>query len=331
MSRPTKELFKVWHLLFDKEYSLNTQEAINRYIIFKAKLAKIKNTNSQGLAYTEGLNQFSDLTKEEFAKIYTTKKLLSEEDFLKAYGQPKKMSLDDYVDEDDEINTKRVLAVEAPLIDYRQFYNPARQQGRCGSCWAFAACGTIEGNMSKKFNKKWEYLSTQDLLDCDNDDNGCSGGNAFTTFPYIQKNGVTTEAAYRYTGVKGTCQRFNKTRLKINGFKYCSNYHSNTPRCNGAGTNNMLSLLSQGPIAVGIDANEIQDYKGGVFTGRCYEDNHAVVLVGYQPGRTAREDVWIVRNSWDTNFGENGYIKVLVNDSNNYSCFVGNEGLLPLV
>jgi len=314
MDESPKELFKVWHLLFNKEYALNSDEAKQRFRNFEAKLAYIKSHNSKNLHYRLGLNQFSDLTKEEFEKMYLTE--INVED-------PKQNFLSD---EDDDDLMKRNLQNNT-AINWTSVFPPIRSQEQCGSCWAFAASGAIDGNRGLKF-KRLENTSPQQLVDCDTFSNGCNGGSYANSFNYIQTNGLMFENDYSYKAAQEPCKfRSNAKLVKITGTKFCNN-NQKVP----CSISIVYGLLKQGPLAVSLDASQdFIDYESGVFTAACRATNHAVVLVGYGYDAATKLNYWLVRNSWGPYWGDRGYIKVAVNDSNQSSCFITTRAYLPLV
>ena len=321
MDSKPKELFKIWHLLYKRQYTFDSEEAKLRFKNFKINLAIVKETNQQNLGYKFGLNQFSDLSKEEFTETYTTRRpnLNLEQDiaeFNKNLGFLANQ-------EDDDDLTKRNL--QMVNIDYTKLFLGARNQGTCNSCWTFATTGVIEGNMAKKLGSPISYLSPQQLVDCDPSNSGCNGGNPYKALTYLQTAGVMQDKDYPYTSKKGTCAFDDKKTAKIvKGIEYCSNY--TTKKCT---TELFYSLLARGPLSIGIDGNAVQGYTNGLFLGACNSDNHAVVAIGY--GTEGGKSYWIVRNSWGPSWGEKGNLRVLSNLSNKYSCFVENEGMLPIV
>ena len=220
---------------------------------------------------------------------------------------------DKYADEEDSDFTAFTP------IDWRKLLKVPRDQGNCGSCWTFATAGVVEGAVAKKYGKN-DYLSTQELVDCDKRNNGCNGGIFDGAFAYAVKSGLSLEVNYPYKGKQGICKvPASKTKYRLASFTYCSNYTSDKMCTEEIAYKN----LSKGPTAVGIDGSVIQLYKSGIFSGGCEEDNHAVVVVGW--GSSFGQEYWIVRNSWSTSWGEAGHIRIARNTANNYSCFVANE------
>jgi len=328
MNGSPKDLFKVWHYVYEKTYSLDTQEAKDRFRAFKDNLKFIREHNAKNLEYKLGLNQFSDMTHAEYKEKMCTKKVVKGEEFDKLVETSKFNPVKD--DDDDDLTKRRFLA-GLDNIDYRNFYNSARNQGNCGCCWAFATAGAVEGAYGLKNGMTYNYLSPQHLVDCDKNNNGCNGGNSLYAYRYVATNGIHFESFYPYQGKVGICKYSNEQPLNlISSYSYCSNYSNNSERkCN---FQKVYDLLKNGPGTIGIDASsrEFNMYSSGIFSAQCSADNHAVILVGFGTDSNGTQ-YWVVRNTWGENWGEKGYIRVKVDESNNYSCFVTNEVIVPIL
>ena len=320
-----KELFKVWHFLFEKTYTFDTQEARNRFAIFKQNLKNIKEHNAKNLSFKLGFNQFSDWTNEEFKQKMCTKKVVKGEEFdrlvNKLNAKPAK-----FLDDEDDL-TKRNLAYDE--INHIKFFGAARSQLNCGSCWAFSVTGAIEGNSAIKNNQVGSYLSPQQLVDCDTNNNGCNGGIFEPALRYAQNNGLEFESDYPYIEKKNPQCQYNQelAKTKIAGFSFCSSYSLDDEiRCS---VDKVYKMLQSGPLSVGIDAGtqDFMNYESGILDTACSSDCHAVILVGY--GSNNGKEYWIIRKSWSNQWGENGYVRVARNDTNNSSCFTNNEAWLP--
>jgi len=175
-----------------------------------------------------------------------------------------------------------------------------------GCCWAFSAVASTEG-IHKLTKGNLVSLSEQELVDCDTngEDQGCEGGLMDDAFEFIIKNnGLSTEVEYPYQGVDGTC---NKTEVgssaaTISGYE---NVPANDEQA-------LQKAVANQPVSVAIDASgsDFQFYKSGVFTGSCgTELDHGVAVVGYGVGEDETE-YWLVKNSWGTQWGEEGYIRM---------------------
>ena len=201
MDSKPKELFKIWHLLYRREYTFNSEEAKIRFINFKINLALIKETNQQNLGYKFGLNQFSDLSSEEFTQNYASRRPhLNLEQYIAELN--KNLGFLANQDDDDDLSKRNLQMVS---IDYTNLLLAARKQGICNSCWAFASTGVIEGNMAKKLGSPVSYLSPQQLVDCDPQNAGCNPAYPDKALTYLLTAGVMQDKDYPYTAKKGAC------------------------------------------------------------------------------------------------------------------------------
>lgn len=174
-----------------------------------------------------------------------------------------------------------------------------------GSCWAFSAVTAIEG-LHKIKTGKLVPLSVQELVDCDyrGKNQGCNGGLMESAFEFIIKNGgITTEQNYPYRGTDGACDTYKlrDKAVKISGYVELPVNDEEA----------LLSAVAKQPVSVAIDAEGymMQLYSSGVFTGYCGKKlNHGVTIVGY--GEEGGQKYWLVKNSWGTTWGEQGYIKM---------------------
>lgn len=209
-------------------------------------------------------------------------------------------------------------------VDWRSkgYVTDVKDQGQCGSCWSFGTTGTLEGAWVKAGNKLTPF-SEQNLVDCDRAwDAGCNGGLPEVALEYVIKNGIESEADYPYKGRQGKCQ-FDKSKVAGR-----ASAEKKVPADDEDALKN--SVATVGPIAVGIDASHFsfQLYSHGVYDeSRCSSTrlDHAVLVVGY--GTENGKDYWLVKNSWSTRWGDEGYVKIARNKNNH--CGVATQATYP--
>jgi len=186
-------------------------------------------------------------------------------------------------------------------VDYRNdnCLQKVKQQGGCGSCWAFAAIAPLEFAKCKKRGGKKVLLSEQQLVDCDTVENlGCNGGWYHDSFEYLKKGSNAHKKYGPYTAEEGAC-KFNKE----NNRAVVSSYER-LP----AGEEPMLKAIQNGPIAIAFRVvDDFYAYHEGVYSSDNCSGyaNHAMVAVGY--GTMSGKDYWIIRNSWGAGWGASGY------------------------
>jgi C1A family cysteine protease len=276
---------------FSRKYE-NIQELEARFDIFRTNLRNIILHNLDvNQNFTMGINQFTDLTPQEFKDQFVGG-LRSE---LGSYGC-KSFSSD---------------ASGAPSsIDWRTkgAVTSVKDQGQCGSCWSFSATGAVEGAWAISSGKLVD-LSEQELVDCATGfsygSHGCSGGQMEGAFKFIIENGQCSLSSYQYisgtTKTGGVCQKCSA----VAHISSCSDVKPNDQ-------NSLKAAVTQQPVAIAIEADTryFQSYSSGVLTSSSCGTNldHGVLIVGY--GTENGIDYWLVKNSWGTSWGDNGYVKI---------------------
>ncbi|CAK9135354.1 unnamed protein product [Ilex paraguariensis] len=309
-------MYESWLVKHGKVYNA-LGEKERRFQIFKDNLRFIDNHNNAGekATYTLGLNRFADLTNDEYRSVYLgvkpgTKRILSRTKVISdRYTLKVGESLPDSVD----WRTKGAVG-------------PVKDQGSCGSCWAFSTIGAVEG-INQIVTGDMIPLSEQELVDCDTSYNeGCNGGLMDYAFQFIIDNGgIDSEEDYPYKGRDGRCDQYRKNAkvVAIDG------YEDVTPNSEKA----LKKAVANQPISIAIEAGgrAFQFYSSGVFTGECGTAlDHGVVAVGY--GSENGKDYWIVRNSWGPDWGEAGYLRMERNlhDTDTGKCGIAIEPSYPV-
>lgn len=277
--------FFEWADLHSKSYA-SVEEQTIRKSIYDANVAKVIAHNLGNHSWTMGINKFADLTAQEFKNQYASCQMTRVRPYLLSLSQSFKSKA---------LPTSVNWTAEGAVT-------PVKNQGQCGSCWAFSTTGSTEGAHFLS-TKELVSVSEQQLVDCAGPEGnqGCNGGLMDYGFQYIIDNkGIGSEASYPYTATDGTCKKVPSV-VHISGFK-------DVP------TNSETALMTavvQQPVSVAVEADQdsFQLYAGGVMTKACGTNlDHGVLAVGYGTDNKTGLDYWIVKNSWGSDWGMNGYI-----------------------
>jgi len=279
------------------------EEYVARLSIFVSNLRLIQEHNAAQNSFKLGLNHLCHLSPSEYRSLlgFEMTSTIAEATPLTNFKAPKE-------------------------IDYRTtgIVNPIKDQGQCGSCWAFSSIQGVESQWAMVKGTLLS-LSESNLVDCVNTCHGCNGGLMTKAYDYVLKaqNGqFMKESDYPYVPRQGACKfDANKAITKIVGYTSVSY---------GSEDDLMNKVASLGVADVAIDAGQhsFQTYHSGVYDEpKCssWQLNHAVGCVGY--GTLDGKDFWIVRNSWGTTWGDKGYIYMSRNKKN--QCGIANMGLIP--
>ncbi|GAB2291813.1 hypothetical protein Dimus_026064 [Dionaea muscipula] len=300
-SPSSSDLFEAWCEQHGKIYP-SEEEKQHRLSVFEDNLAFVNahNNNMGSASYSLSLNAFADLTHQEF-KSSKLGFSMAAADLLMKPNRPSQL-----------IKGPGSVGDIPGSLDWRKegAVTNVKDQGSCGACWSFSATGAIEG-INKIVTGSLISLSEQELIDCDTSYNsGCGGGLMDYAYQFILDNhGIDTEVDYPYQARQSNC---NKNKLKrhivtIDGYV-------DIPPNN---EEELLRAVASQPVSVGICGSEraFQLYSKGIFTGPCSASlDHAVLIVGY--GSENGKDYWIVKNSWGTHWGMNGYMQMLRNSGN---------------
>ena len=299
--------FHDWRVKYNKTYRISGEIDIHKY--YKNWLNNrdyINLHNSKNLEYTLELNDRADqnpdlwINQKNYNIHIATKEFIDPIEYLEESGLPSS-------------------------VDWRisGIVTPVKNQQQCGSCWAFSAVGSMEGQHAKKTGNLMS-LSESQIVDCDKNDSGCEGGWMDNAFEYAIENGMETEGEYPYQPVDGPCN-FTKSKVRAS--------FSNYTDVLGGEAGLKKAVAEVGPVSVAIDASmsDFQVYKEGVYYNPdCSTTmlDHGVLVVGYNSTDNGT-DYWVVKNSWGEGWGNNGYIWMARNRNN--SCGIATKPSYPIV
>jgi C1A family cysteine protease len=293
------ELFGEWMKKYNKVYGLS--EAPMRFAIWNKAYDFALEHNAKNLTWKCGVNQFSDLTREEFSAMY-----------LGYNWNPNKERRVKLLDESNVPSS----------VDWRKkgAVTAIKNQGQCGSCWSFSTTGSLEGLNFLKTGTLLSF-SEQQLVDCSSSygNDGCNGGEMDDAFKYVEAEGIEEESTYPYTAASGTCQyNASSTVFKNTGY---SDVTVNSPT-------QLKAAVAKGPVSIAIEADQsaFQQYTSGTISSNCGTSlDHGVLIVGYT------SKYWIVKNSWGTSWGEKGYVNIASGTQNNGAgvCGINSDPSYP--
>lgn len=290
------ERFLLHKSKYGKTYATK-REMEYRYAIFAETMARVEAHNATSSSYEQGENKFSDLTFEEFRAKYLSKEVLQNTLVTENQGSIGK-SHKDWVAEGKVSQIK--------------------DQGQCGSCWAFSTTGALESAYAI-FKNQSVVVSEQELVDCswEEGNHGCNGGLMASAFDYIIENKLSAEEDYSYTADDGDCDvPEGKTKYSV------KSYSAIRP----ADVSGLASALDKQPVSVAIEVQrDFQSYKSGVYVPEnpgCGSGlNHGVVAVGYY--NDVEKPYFLVKNSWGEVWGDKGYIKMAIGKGSG-TCGIAN-------
>lgn len=268
----------------------SNQEREARLRVFTNNYIRMESAsiNNDGATYTLGMNKFSTHAPKEFKNTHANLKI----------------TVSDYANKTTEVTgIKRVKGDAPESFDWRDknVVGPVKDQGQCGSCWAFSAVGNLEAQYAIRDGTS-QPIAEQELVSCDKVDSGCNGGLMEQAFAYgEQHGGIMREVHYPYTARDGKCKKTTKPK-----YGQIARHH----KFEQVTEDQLVDLIyNHGPMSIAINADPLQWYDNGIINDgpdSCDPDSldHGVIVVGYTP------DSWIVRNSWGADWGEQGYFRL---------------------
>jgi C1A family cysteine protease len=261
-----------------------TEEFNYRLGVFNNNLLKIDQLNAAHPEATFGVNKFADRTPEEMSKMM-------------GLNVPIDQKLNGAI----EINEADVVRSTHSDVDWKSLWTSVKNQGSCGSCWAFSAAATFESRyaLHKGYKIVKSLFSEQQLLECDIYSSACNGGWMENVFYYLITKGFCVNDEYKngYVAKDAAC---------LDTICQSGPHDQNWSRCPNGNEHVLLEQLLDGPIAIAVDATDWYLYINGTFTACGTGVNHGVVLTGYN----STDETVSIRNSWGASWGEDGYINL---------------------
>lgn len=268
--------FAAYAAAWGKTY--NGDEMAMREGIYNAKIAGFAEHNARYEAGEEtwftAVNQFTDWTDEEVNDM---------------------LNFDVEAESDYPIFEAPELEVESTATDKIWSVSPVKDQGNCGSCWAFGGVAGLEGTAKIKLGSSVQ-LSEQQVMDCTSGSGACNGGRADSAYPKLYGTALYTQASYPYTARGGSCHSGTDSGLRVSGLTRSF--------AKGGSDSALASALDSNPLVVAVAASVWTSYGGGVLQDSSCSLNHQVYAVGYD-GSSIK-----VKNSWGTSWGESGFIRL---------------------
>ncbi|KAK1441949.1 cysteine proteinase [Babesia gibsoni] len=300
------------------------------FLNYKKNVSEVNSHNERKNAlYKKGVNRFSDMDLEELHKT-----------LLKPIKKPHKQYTESTSLPELQLTAEKTLyyktvkgnGAEADLLQVNRRVTPdgidwrnvgivttPKDQGSCGSCWAFAAVGAVESLIIQETSKK-QLLSEQELLNCEHRCFGCDGGYSDVALHYIMTKGISAADSVPYEAKESSCKVPSGEKYFIRNF------------VTAVGLDVADKLLVRAPTVVYIAATrDLMSYSGGIFNGDCeFEElNHAVLLVGEGYDAELGKRYWVIKNSWGPSWGENGFFRLERTNKGSDKCGVLAYGFMP--
>lgn len=296
-----KTMFDEFVQAHNKQYS-TIDERNNRFRVFVQNMMEVDARNEaevkNGNAAVHGITKFSDLSQDEFKSRYLTADVK-----MKRTDKP-------------TVTISTPPSATAGLVDWSGIYTtPVKDQGYCGSCWAFSATEQLESDSMRTLGTSY-LLSPEQITQCASAAYGCGGGWTEVAYGYVlTAGGIAQDSAYPYTsyqGITGTC--------KVSSSDFVIGVGSGGYTTINGESSMASYVQSTGPLSVCLDANNWNSYSSGVMSVCGQSVDHCVQAVGVDTSGSS--PYWKVRNSWGTSWGESGYIRLAYGQN---TCDITND------
>nr|CBY80149.1 silicatein yellow variant [Tethya aurantium] len=305
-----KEEWQLWKNQHSKSYQTELEE-LEKHLVWLSnkKYIELHNANADTFGFSLAMNHLGDMTDYEYQEKYLT----YQNSNSKSGNYTKVFQREPWMTDPETVDWRTKGAV-----------TNIKNQGDCGASYAFSAMGALEG-ASALATGKLIPLSEQNIIDCSvpYGNHGCKGGNMYIAFKYVIANdGVDSETSYPYGGKQSSCTYKTQNSVASMSGSIQIKY--------GSETDLEAAVANNGPVAVAIDgsSNAFRFYFSGVYdSSRCSSSylNHAMVITGY--GISGDQEYWLAKNSWGTNWGEEGYVKMARNKYN--QCGIASDASFP--
>lgn len=295
---------------FKHEYKRIYQNKEDEYYAekqFNNNLIKIKERNKILSSYKLDINAFGDRSMD----------IIRQEILLNNFSK--------FTPQNDQNVLMQNFPLNNSFINWKDmgYVRPVKDQGNCGSCWAFSATGALESMIDFNYGIK-ETLSEQQLVDCSKDNKGCNGGWMHKAFDYVIANkGLSSSSKYNYKGSRSS-QCLDKMIPKI---KESSLFDYVFVKPNSVEA--LKRALYINPVCVAVNADfDFVFYKEGIFDKPVLNDpsiNHAVLLIGFDN----EKNTWTIKNSWGKKWGQDGYMDIAIKDGAGVAG-INCYGVLPI-